>query len=97
LRSIARSGTLSGVDAGLTYRGRAITPADLTWLRARIAAEPGLSRRALSLAVCDAWQWRQPNGAPCDAVCRGLRITLFNPGHNPPQVTMPTFVFAGSK
>jgi hypothetical protein len=69
------------VDEPLTYRGRRITAADLTWLRARIAAEPTLSRRALSLAVCDAWQWRQPNGTPCDAICRGLLLWLHRGGH----------------
>ena len=26
-----------------------------------------------------------------------LLITLFNPGHKPPHVIIPTFVFAGSK
>jgi len=69
------------VDEPLTYRGRRITDADLLWLRARIAAEPGLSRRALSLAVCDAWQWQQPNGLPCDAICRGLLLWLHRGGH----------------
>ena len=81
MRSIADSGTLPLVDEGLTYRGRRITAADLTWLRARIAADPGVSRRALSLAVCDAWQWRQPNGTPCDAICRGLLLWLHRGGH----------------
>lgn len=81
MRSIARSGTLGAVAEVLTYRGRVITAADLTWLRARIAAEPGISRRALSLAVCDAWAWRQANGAPCDAICRGLLLWLHRQGH----------------
>jgi hypothetical protein len=81
LRSIAGSGTLALVDEELRYRGRRITTADLTWLRTRIAAEPGLSRRALSLTVCDAWQWRQPNGTPCDAICRGLLLWLHRGGH----------------
>ena len=69
------------MDEPLTYRGRRITEADLLWLRARIAAEPGLSRRALSLAVCDAWQWQQSNGMPCDAICRGLLLWLHRGGH----------------
>jgi len=81
LRSIAGSGTLALVDEELRYRGRRITTADLLWLRTRIAAEPGLSRRALSLAVCDAWQWWQPNGTPCDAICRGLLLWLHRGGH----------------
>ena len=73
--------TLTSVDEVLTYRGRRITAADLGWLRDRLATQPGLSRRALSLAVCDAWQWRQPNGTPCDAICRGLLLWLHRGGH----------------
>jgi len=69
------------VDLLLTYRGRAITSTDLAFLRALIAADPRRSRRALSLAVCAAWQWRQPNGTPCDAVCRGLLLWLHHAGH----------------
>jgi Domain of unknown function (DUF4338) len=81
LRSIAHSGTLARVDESLTYRGRRITAADLTGLRDLLAAQSGLSRRALSFAVCDAWHWRQPNGTPCDAICRGLLLWLHRGGH----------------
>jgi hypothetical protein len=69
------------MEALLRYRGRSITPADLEFLRGMIATQPGLSRRALSLAVCAAWQWRQPNGQPCDAICRGLLLWLQRAGH----------------
>lgn len=69
------------MEALLTYRGRSITPNDVAWLRAMIAAQPGLSRRALSLAVCAAWAWRQPNGQACDAICRGLLLKLHRAGH----------------
>ena len=65
----------------LRYRGRAITPTDLAFLRALIVAHPHRSRRALSFAVCAAWQWRQPNGQPCDAICRGLLLRLHRAGH----------------
>ena len=65
----------------LTYRGRQITPTDLAFLRALIAAPPRRSRRAVSFAVCAAWQWTQPNGTPCDAVCRGLLLWLHRAGH----------------
>jgi len=70
-----------GVEPLLRYRGRAITPTDLAFLRALIVAHPHRSRRALSFAVCAAWQWRQPNGQPCDAVCRGLLLWLHRAGH----------------
>lgn len=69
------------MDALLTYRGRRITPADVTFVRALLAAQPHLSRRALSFAVCAAWQWRQPNGEPCDGICRGLLLGLHRAGH----------------
>jgi hypothetical protein len=69
------------VDVALMYRGRTITAADLATIRALLTATPGLSRRALSFALCQAWQWRQPNGTPCDAVCRALLLWLQRGGH----------------
>jgi uncharacterized protein DUF4338 len=69
------------VEATLTYRGRVITAADLATIRALLATTPDLSRRALSFALCETWQWRQPNGTPCDAICRGLLLWLHRAGH----------------
>ena len=77
------------MEPRLTYRGRVITPDDLATIHARLAT-PGISRRALSFQLCDAWQWRQPNGTPCDAICRGLLLWLHRAGHiqlPPPQWT----------
>jgi hypothetical protein len=45
-----------------------------------IAAHPGASRRALSTKLCEAWQWRQANGALRDMVCRGLLLMLDRAG-----------------
>jgi len=64
-----------------TYRGRAIQPADVAFIRALIAARPKASRRRLSIELCRAWGWVQPNGAVCDAVCRGLLLALHRGGH----------------
>lgn len=69
------------MEPELRYRGRPITAADVLCIRDLIAAAPGGSRRALSFAVCAAWQWTQPNGAPCDAICRGLLLWLHRGGH----------------
>ena len=69
------------MDAVLSYRGRPITLTELEFLRELIAAHPRLSRRGLSFAVCAAWQWQQPNGQPCDGVCRGLLVALHRAGH----------------
>jgi len=65
----------------LRYRGRPITADDLATIRALIAGDPTCSRRALSLTLCERWQWTQPNGTPCDAVCRGLLLWLHRAGH----------------
>ena len=63
------------------YRGRNISSADITFLRQFIAEHPDLSRCALSRQVCEAWQWKQANGALRDMVCRGLMLALERAGH----------------
>lgn len=68
------------MDIVFAYRGRQITQADLAAIRALIAAQPQASRRALSRQLCEAWQWRQPNGALRDMVCRGLMLGLHRQG-----------------
>ena len=62
------------------YRGRVITPEDIAFLRQFLAQHSGLSRRKLSAKVCEAWQWKQANGALCDMVCRGLLLMLHRAG-----------------
>jgi hypothetical protein len=81
LRSDFHPDILSGMDTELKYRGRAIRRADLEFIRKLIAENPGLSRRALSAKLCEAWNWRQSNGALCDMVCRGLMLHLHRAGH----------------
>ncbi len=63
-----------------SYRGRVITPEDILFLRQFIAEHSQLSRRKLSAKVCEAWQWKQANGALCDMVCRGLLLMLHRAG-----------------
>jgi hypothetical protein len=46
---------------------------------------PKESRRKLSVRVCEAWQWRQANGALRDMVCRGMLLMLERAG----QITLP--------
>jgi hypothetical protein len=70
-----------GMDAVLTYRGRSVTSADVAFIRELIASKPSASRRALSIALCTAWDWYQENGAPRDMVCRGLMLALHRAGH----------------
>src|ERR1700689_3922814 len=63
-----------------SYRGRVITPEDILFLRQFIAEHSQLSRRRLSAKVCEAWDWRQANGALRDMVCRGLLLMLHRAG-----------------
>lgn len=65
----------------LQYRGRAVTENDVQFIRELIATRPGESRRRLSQTLCEAWGWRQANGAPRDMVARGLMLALARAGH----------------
>jgi hypothetical protein len=67
------------------YRGKVITAEDILYIRELIAANPTASRRTLSKKLCEAWQWRQSNGALRDMVCRGLLLRLERAG----QITLP--------
>ncbi len=67
--------------AELKYRGRAVTAEEILYIRELIAAHPRASRRRLSEKLCEAWQWRQANGALRDMVCRGLLLMLDRAGH----------------
>jgi hypothetical protein len=62
------------------YRGRVITAEDISFIRQLIASHAGMSRRALSAKLCEAWQWKQANGALRDMVCRGLLLLLHRAG-----------------
>jgi hypothetical protein len=63
------------------YRSREVSEAEIEFIRELIARHPSASRRALSLKLCSAWQWVQPNGTPCDALARGLLLLLHRSGH----------------
>jgi hypothetical protein len=62
------------------YRGRTVTSEDIVFIRELIAQYPHLSRRKLSAELCEAWQWKQANGALRDMVCRGLLLMLHRAG-----------------
>ena len=73
----------------LTYRGRVIRNEDILYIKDLIAAHPRESRRRLSQKLCDAWQWKQANGALRDMVCRGLLVMLERGG----QIELPPVKF----
>ena len=67
------------------YRGREISQEDILYIRALIERHPNESRRTLSTQLCEAWQWRQDNGALRDMVCRGMLLMLDRAG----QIALP--------
>jgi hypothetical protein len=67
------------------YRGREIRPEDILYIRSLIERHPNESRRKLSVRLCEAWQWRQTNGALRDMVCRGMLLMLERAG----QIALP--------
>ena len=69
------------MESAFRYRSQAITAAQVEFIRQLIAQHPGATRRRLSLLVCEAWDWKQANGALRDMVCRGLLLGLHRAGH----------------
>ena len=62
------------------YRGRTFNRGDIESIRRLIAANAGASRWALSRKLCVDWDWKQPNGALRDMICRGLLLMLERAG-----------------
>ena len=71
--------------AEFRYRGREIDQGDILFIRTLIEQYPKESRRQLSVRLCEAWQWRQANGALRDMVCRGMLLMLERAG----QIALP--------
>lgn len=64
-------------------------PEDILSIRTLIEQHPNDSRRRLSTRLCEAWDWRQSNGALRDMVCRGLLLMLERAG----QITLPPVTY----
>ena len=71
------------------YRGRIVTAEDIAFIREFVTQNAGLSRRKLSAKLCEAWQWKQANGALRDMVCRGLLVMLHRAG----EIDLPQIRF----
>jgi hypothetical protein len=71
------------------YRGRSINAEEVAFIRRLITEHPDASRRRLSEKLCEAWQWKQANGAPRDMVCRGLLLMLHRAG----EIELPAIRF----
>jgi hypothetical protein len=92
------------------YRGRSVSVAEIGFIRELIATDPEAGRCALSRRLCEAWNWKQANGALCDQICRGLLLKLerageiqlppvrFRPARNPlAERRPPEFVVADER
>ena len=69
------------MDLEIKYRGKIPTTEDVAFINNLIKDNPHESRRALSVKLCKAWNWTQPNGAFRDMVCRGFMLTLHRAGY----------------
>jgi hypothetical protein len=69
------------MDLPIRYRGRQATSQEVAFIRRLIAENPADSRRALSVKLCRALNWVQPNGALKDMVCRGYMLQLHRAGY----------------
>ena len=69
----------------MRYRGREIDSARIDFVRQMIASDPGISRWKLSRQLCEVWEWKQPNGALRDMVCRSLLLQLERAG----EISLP--------
>lgn len=65
----------------IKYQGKVATLDDIEFINKLIADNPEDSRRVLSRKLCEAWNWVQSNGRPCDMVCRGFMLKLHRAGY----------------
>lgn len=63
--------------------GREFSPGMLARIEATVRAEPSLSRRALSLRVCEWLEWRAGNGKLKEVSCRKALLALHRRGRIP--------------
>lgn len=69
------------MSESITLQGRQLTPGDIECVRQLIAEHPGWSRRRLSIALCQAWDWRNAKGDIKDMASRSLLVKLQERGH----------------
>ena len=69
------------MELEIKYRGIVATTEDVAFINELITQNPYDSRRALSIKLCRAWNWVQPNGVLRDMVCRGFLLALHRAGY----------------
>jgi len=60
----------------LTLQGRDLTPDDIETVRSLLLLHPDWSRRRVSIALAEEWNWRTPSGQLKDMAARSLLLKL---------------------
>lgn len=66
--------------ASKRYSGRVFGPPEIEQVREIICAHPGASRQQLSYRVCEAFDWRKPDGSLKDMSCRVALLRMHREG-----------------
>lgn len=76
----------------LKLQGRDLAACDINFVRQLISTHPGWSRRRLSIALSEAWDWRNARGDLKDMASRTLLVKLHDRGHIklPPRRQQPS-------
>ncbi len=69
------------MQADIRYHGRSISRDEVRFIRDLIARHPQVSRWRLSKVLCEAWDWRYPDGTLRDVYARGFMLFLHRGGH----------------
>jgi hypothetical protein len=62
------------------YSGRVFSPPEIEQVREIIRVRPGASRQQLSYRVCEAFDWRKPDGTLKDMSCRVALLRMHREG-----------------
>jgi hypothetical protein len=68
------------METVVTYRGHAIDEQQIAEIQTVAGQVWDRGRSAISVELCRQWDWRQPNGALKNIVCRGLLLKLERAG-----------------
>lgn len=68
------------MEPKFTLQGRELSPEDIESIRLLIKDNPAMSRRQLSIALCESWDWRNARGQLKDMASRSLMLKLHERG-----------------
>ena len=64
----------------MILRGRVFSESELELIKETVSNNPSLSRRKLSILICQLLDWKQPNGRLKDRACREVLLRLHERG-----------------